>query len=84
MSEKEAKVATTVKIPAGLYDELKILGIRHHISLQTLVEKCVYLFVTNNQVSSSFRETIANYTITAPKVTSVAPAVSSSVVPTPA
>lgn len=60
------KVATTVKIPAGLYDDLKVLGIRHRMSLQTLVEKCVYLFVTNNQVSSSFRETIASYTIPEP------------------
>lgn len=62
MKEKD-KVATTVKIPAGLYDDLKVLGIRHRLSLQTLVEKCVYLFVENNEVSASFRETITSYTI---------------------
>ena len=60
MKEKN-KVATTVKIPVELYDELKVLGIRHKISLQTLVEKCVNLFVGNNQVSASFRETITSY-----------------------
>lgn len=64
--KKEEKVATTVKIPSALYDELKVLGIRHKISLQTLVEKCVNLFVGNNQVSASFRETIASYQIPTP------------------
>jgi hypothetical protein len=62
MKEKE-KVATTVKIPAELYDELKVLGIRHKISLQTLVEKCVNLFVGNTQVSASFRETVIAYSL---------------------
>lgn len=62
MKDKD-KVATTVKIPAELYDELKVLGIRHKISLQTLVEKCVNLFVGNTQVSASFRETIIAYSI---------------------
>ena len=62
MKEKE-KVATTVKIPADLYDELKVLGIRHKISLQTLVEKCVNLFVGNTQVSASFRETVIAYAL---------------------
>ena len=60
---KDTKIATTVKIPSELYDELKVLGVRHKISLQTLVEKCVYLFVGNNQVSASFRETVSTYSI---------------------
>lgn len=62
MKEKD-KVATTVKIPADLYDELKVLGIRHKISLQTLVEKCVNLFVGNTQVSASFREVVISYSL---------------------
>lgn len=66
MKEKD-KVATTVKIPASLYDEFKILGIRHKISLQTLVEKCVNLFVSDE----AFRITIASYSI--PKAVSEPP-----------
>ena len=62
MKEKN-KVATTVKIPEALYDDLKVLGIRHKISLQTLVEKCVNLFVENTQVSASFREVVTTYSI---------------------
>jgi hypothetical protein len=63
MKEKD-KVATTVKIPSSLYDDFKVLGIRHKISLQTLVEKCVNLFVTDE----NFRATISSYTL--PKVES--------------
>lgn len=66
MKEKD-KIATTVKIPPELYDEFKILGVRHKISLQTLVEKCVNLFVGNTQVSASFRETIVAFTVPSPK-----------------
>jgi hypothetical protein len=58
------KVATTVKIPETLYNDFKVLGIRHKISLQSLVEKCVNLFVSN----SEFRDQVINYT---PTVTTV-------------
>lgn len=59
---KETKIATTVKIPSELYDEFKVLGIRHKISLQTLVEKCINLFV----ISDPFRDTINGYKIPKP------------------
>lgn len=59
--KKENKVATTIKLPPELYKEFKILGVRHKISLQTLVEKCVFLFVGDTQVSASFRELIYDY-----------------------
>jgi hypothetical protein len=80
MKEKD-KVATTVKIPASLYDDFKVLGIRHKISLQTLVEKCVNLFVSDE----AFRATIASYSI--PKVVPDVPinipvVITSSVAPT--
>jgi hypothetical protein len=68
---KENKIATTVKIPSELYDEFKVLGIRHKISLQTLVEKCVNLFVT----SDPFRDQINGYKI--PKASSLENAESS-------
>lgn len=67
------KVATTVKIPEPLYDELKILGIRHKISLQTLVEKCIRLFVSNTEVSCSFRQTVLSFDQTEPSSSSQQP-----------
>ena len=39
------KVPTTVKIDAGLYDDLKILRVRHKFTLQHFVEKCIFLYV---------------------------------------
>lgn len=53
------RIATTVKIPIELYDEFKILGIKNHISLQNLVEKCINLFVKDE----SFRTTVASFSL---------------------
>jgi predicted DNA-binding ribbon-helix-helix protein len=44
MSNKN-KVATTVKVESTLYDEFKILGVRHKLTLQGLVEKTVFRYV---------------------------------------
>ena len=63
----KTKVATTVKIPAGIYDDFKVLGIRHKLSLQTLVEKCVNLYVNDDK----FRETVNTYSL--PKLSSDTP-----------
>ena len=39
------KVATTVKVESTLYDEFKVLGVRHKLTLQGLVEKTVFRYV---------------------------------------
>lgn len=44
MSNKD-KVATTVKVEPTLYDEFKVLGVRHKLTLQGLVEKTVFRYV---------------------------------------
>jgi predicted DNA-binding ribbon-helix-helix protein len=51
------KVATTVKVENTLYDEFKVLGVRHKLTLQGLVEKTVYRYVTEE----SFRTEINNF-----------------------
>lgn len=48
------KVPTTVKVDSKLYDELKVLSVRHKYTLQSFVEKCIYFYV--NDVT--FRETL--------------------------
>ena len=53
------RIATTVKIESSLYDDFKILGIKHHITLQGLVEKCVHLYV--NRIS--FRDEIDAFSL---------------------
>lgn len=51
------KTATTVKVESALYDEFKVLGVRHKITLQGLVDRVVYRYV-NEDV---FRDSINNF-----------------------
>jgi hypothetical protein len=51
------KVATTVKVETTLYDEFKILGVHHKLTLQSLVEKTVFRYVKDEV----FRNDINNY-----------------------
>ncbi len=53
----KSKIATTVKIEKNLYDSFKILGIQNNLTLQTFVEKCVYLYVNDN----SFKSAVNNF-----------------------
>jgi predicted DNA-binding ribbon-helix-helix protein len=53
------KVATTVKIESSLYDDFKVLGIRHKITLQALIERSIYKYVNDK----SYREDINNFNL---------------------
>lgn len=53
------KVATTVKVEHTLYDQFKILGIRHKLTLQGLVEKTVYRYVNED----TFRDEINSFVL---------------------
>jgi hypothetical protein len=53
------KIATTIKITPDLYDNFKILGVRHKITLQKLIERTIYRYV-NEEV---FRNDINNFYI---------------------
>jgi hypothetical protein len=48
------KTATTVKIDKELYSDFKVLGIRHRMTLQDFVERCVYLFVKDEEWKNQF------------------------------
>lgn len=50
------KVATTVKIESSLYDQFKVLGIHCRITLQGLVERCVYRYVTDESFRNGMNE----------------------------
>jgi hypothetical protein len=53
------RVSTTVKIDPILYDEFKVLGVRHKHTLQKLVEKAVFRYVREE----SFRNELNNFNI---------------------
>lgn len=56
MSTKN-KVATTVKVEGTLYDDFKVLGVRHKHTLQALVEKTIYRYVNDEK----FRNELNNF-----------------------
>lgn len=66
------KVATTVKVENALYDEFKVLGVRHKLTLQGLVEKTVFRYVSEEP----FRVEMNNFVL---PVTALVAAVTASV-----
>jgi hypothetical protein len=50
------KVATTVKVENTLYDQFKIFGIRHKLTLQGLVEKTIYRYVNEDAFRNEINE----------------------------
>jgi len=51
-----SKVATTVKVENTLYDQFKIFGIRHKLTLQGLVEKTIYRYVNEDAFRNEINE----------------------------
>jgi hypothetical protein len=51
------RVSTTVKVEETLYNEFKVLGVRHRLSLQGLVERIIYRYVKEED----FRDAINNF-----------------------
>jgi hypothetical protein len=54
--ETKKRVITSVKIPDNLYEDFKIMNVRTKMNLQDLVERTIYLYLTEGK----FRETIHN------------------------
>lgn len=51
---------TSVKVDADLFKEFKILCIRNKFSLQKLTDRCLHLYLTDEE----FRKKINNHSIT--------------------
>jgi hypothetical protein len=48
------RIITSVKIPDNLYEDFKIINVRTKMNLQDLVERTIFLYLTEG----NFRETI--------------------------
>lgn len=48
---------TSVKVDGDLFDEFKVLCVRTKFSLQKLTDRCMHLYVTNEE----FRKSIHNH-----------------------
>lgn len=51
------RISTTVKVEETLYNEFKVLGVRHKLSLQGLVERVIYRYVKEED----FRDAVNNF-----------------------
>jgi hypothetical protein len=56
MTPKLKKATTSLKIPETLYEDFKVTCVRSKMSLQDVVERSLYLYMTDND----FRKTIYN------------------------
>ena len=54
--ESKKKVITSVKIPDNLYQDFKIINVRTKMNLQDLVERSIFLYLTE----ASFRQVVHN------------------------
>ena len=59
MTMKNNRVATTVKVENALYDDFKVLGVRHKLTLQGLVEKTIFRYVDEE----TFRVEMNNFNL---------------------
>jgi len=59
--EKSKRVITSVKIPDLLYEDFKIMSVRTKISLQDIVERTMFLYLTNNDYRMKMHETYSTY-----------------------
>jgi metal-responsive CopG/Arc/MetJ family transcriptional regulator len=54
MTSKAKRVITSVKIPQTLYEDFKVTSIKTKMNLQDIVERAMYMYLTDSQ----FRQTI--------------------------
>jgi hypothetical protein len=47
---------TSVKVPEDLFEQFKIACVKHKFSVQKLTERCMFLYLTNEE----FRKSVHN------------------------
>jgi hypothetical protein len=59
--EKTKRSVTSVKIPNVLYEDFKIMAVRTKMNLQDIVERTLYLYLTDNEHRMKIHETYSTY-----------------------
>jgi hypothetical protein len=59
--EKTKRVITSVKIPDRLYEDFKVMSVRTKMNLQDIVERSIFLYLTNNEHRLKLHETYSTY-----------------------
>jgi hypothetical protein len=56
MVNKTKRVITSVKIPQTLYEDFKITTVKTKLGLQDIVERAMYMYLTDTQFRQSIHE----------------------------
>lgn len=59
--EKSKRIITSVKIPEVLYEDFKVMSVRTKMNLQDIVERTIFLYLTNNDHRMKLHETYSTY-----------------------
>lgn len=52
---------TSVKIPENLYEDFKILSVRSKINLQEIVERTIFMYITDSTFRQKIHERYSTY-----------------------
>lgn len=61
MVSKTKRVITSVKIPETLYEDFKITSIRTKMNLQDIVERTMYMYLTDSNFRAKLHEQYNTY-----------------------
>jgi hypothetical protein len=61
MVSKTKRVITSVKIPETLYEDFKITAIRTKMNLQDIVERTMYMYLTDSSFRAKLHEQYNTY-----------------------
>lgn len=61
MVNKTKRVITSVKIPEVLYDDFKVTSVKTKIGLQDIVERAMYMYLTDSEFRKSIHEQYNTY-----------------------
>jgi hypothetical protein len=61
MISKSKRVITSVKIPQTLYEDFKVTSVKTKMSLQDIVERAMYMYLTDSGFRQSIHEQYNTY-----------------------
>jgi hypothetical protein len=61
MVGKTKRVITSVKIPQVLYEDFKVTSVKTKIGLQDIVERAIYMYLTDSTFRQSIHEQYNTY-----------------------
>lgn len=61
MVSKSKRVITSVKIPEVLYEDFKVTSVKTKMSLQDIVERTMYMYLTDSKFRQSVHEQYNTY-----------------------